>query len=64
VKSVEEIKKHPWLKTTDWQAFLNKDIEPPFIPSMRDTNFDPEFNDMPVDMDEVDMKLRLSTERR
>lgn len=37
---------------------------PPFIPSLRETNFDPEFNDLPVDFDELQIKLRLSTERR
>ena len=35
---------------------MNKEITPPFIPSMRESNFDPEFNDLPVDFDEL--KLR------
>lgn len=43
---------------------LSKEIKPPFIPSMRESNFDPEFNDLPVDFDELEMKQRLMTERR
>lgn len=31
---------------------------------MRESNFDPEFNDLPVDFDEQDLKIRLTTERR
>jgi serine/threonine protein kinase len=64
IKSVSEIKKHPWLRDTDWNKVLNKSKPPPFIPSMRETNFDPEFNEMPVDFDELEVKFRLTTERR
>lgn len=31
---------------------------------MRESNFDPEYNDLPMDFDELEMKLRLNTERR
>jgi serum/glucocorticoid-regulated kinase 2 len=64
VKTVEEIKYHPWLKDTPYKKFLNKEVMPPFVPSMRETNFDPEFNDLPIDFDELQIKLRMSTERR
>jgi hypothetical protein len=61
---VTEIKQHPWFNGTNWKKFLHKEVAPPFVPSMRETNFDPEFNELPVDFDELQMKLRLSTERR
>lgn len=64
VKNIDEIKKHPWLRDTDWEGYYNKEIIPPFIPSMRESNFDPEFNELPVDFDELEMKIRLTTERR
>lgn len=39
-------------------------MDPPFIPSLRDSNFDPEFNELPVDFDEFEIKMRNSTERK
>ncbi len=53
IKSVEEIKKHPWVADTNWDAYIKKEIEPPFLPSLREPNFDPEFNELPVDFDEL-----------
>jgi serine/threonine protein kinase len=53
IKSVHEIKNHPWLKDTNWKRYLNKEVPPPFIPSMRESNFDSEFNDLPIDFDEL-----------
>jgi hypothetical protein len=52
------------LKDTNWEEYLNKEVEPPFVPPMRETNFDPEFSQIPVDMDESEMMLRMSTEIR
>ncbi len=31
---------------------------------MRESNFDPEYNDLPMDFDELEMKNCLNTERR
>jgi serine/threonine protein kinase len=30
----EEIKRHPFFKTVDWQAMLDKKIPPPFVPKI------------------------------
>jgi serine/threonine protein kinase len=35
-----EVKAHPWLKNYPWQKLLNKEIEPAFLPSQKDDNFD------------------------
>ena len=40
VKSVSEIKNHPWLRDVDWNDVLEKNIKPPFIPSIYESNFD------------------------
>lgn len=64
IQSVKDIKKHPWLNGVNWTLLLQKEVEPPYIPSLRETNFDPEFNNLDCDFDENDVKLRVDTERR
>ena len=64
VKSVEEIKEHPWVREVNWKAIGRKEIMPPFVPGLRHSNFDSEFNELPIDFDEHEQKLRLLTERR
>eukprot|EP00013_Stygamoeba_regulata_P015049 CAMPEP_0177681830 /NCGR_PEP_ID=MMETSP0447-20121125/30932_1 /TAXON_ID=0 /ORGANISM="Stygamoeba regulata, Strain BSH-02190019" /LENGTH=476 /DNA_ID=CAMNT_0019191287 /DNA_START=108 /DNA_END=1538 /DNA_ORIENTATION=- len=32
------IKAHPWFKNMDWDALLNKQVKPPFIPPVKDVN--------------------------
>ncbi|KAJ3022317.1 Serine/threonine kinase [Thoreauomyces humboldtii] len=43
----EEIKRHPYFIGVDWQAFMDKRIPPPWIPTIKHatdvSNFDPEF---------------------
>lgn len=52
------------MRDINWKAILKKEVVPPFIPGVRDSNFDPEFNELPIDFDDLEFKLRLSTERR
>jgi serum/glucocorticoid-regulated kinase 2 len=52
VKDIEEVKQHPWLRDTNWKKYLRKEIAPPFVPSMRESNFDPELNELQVDFDD------------
>jgi len=35
-----EIKAHPWLRNYPWQKLMNKEIDPPFVPSNKEDNFD------------------------
>ena len=41
----EEIMTHPWFKDVDWNAYLRKEVQPPFIPIIKNeldvSNFDP-----------------------
>ena len=30
----EEVKEHPWLKDFPWNKLLNREVEPPFLPSV------------------------------
>ena len=39
----QKIKDHPWCSDIDWDAIYNKKIRPPHIPSVVDSNFDPEY---------------------
>jgi len=44
---LEEVKAHPWLKGTDWEAIMRKQVKPPFIPPTTGkswvANFDPAY---------------------
>lgn len=42
-KGIEEIKAHSWCRSVNWKKLMNKDIKPPFIPHMRESNFDQNF---------------------
>lgn len=64
IEDISEIKDHPWFDGVDWKKHYKKEISPLFIPSMRESNFDPEFNELPIDFDEIQLKVRQSTERR
>lgn len=35
-----EVKAHPWMKDYPWEKLINKELEPPFIPSQDEDNFD------------------------
>jgi hypothetical protein len=48
-RGIEEIKNHPWCKDIDWNKFLKKEISPPFLPSIRTSNFDPEYTTLTID---------------
>jgi serine/threonine kinase 32 len=37
---IGEIKNHPWLTGLNWEKLKSKDIESPFIPMMKKSNFD------------------------
>lgn len=47
-RGLDEIKEHPFCKDIDWVATLEKRIIPPIKPSLRYSNFDPEYTSMPV----------------
>lgn len=37
---ISELKSHPWVKDLNWKKLLAKDIESPFVPLMKKSNFD------------------------
>lgn len=47
VDDAEEVKRHPFFRSVDWQAMLEKKLPPPFVPQIKSrtdtSNFDDEF---------------------
>ena len=50
-KFVKGIKRHPWLKGVTWKAYLKKEVTPPWLPDIDQSNFDPEYTSLPLDFD-------------
>ena len=40
VNGIAEIKNHPWIRDLNWKKLSSKEIESPFIPLMKKTDFD------------------------
>ncbi len=51
-QSVNEIKKHQWLKCMNWDEVYNKKLNPPIIPSIKDCHIDPDYVELPLDFEE------------
>ena len=47
---ISDIKDHPWCASVHWGKILKKKVVPPFVPNYRNSNFDPEFTGIPVDL--------------
>ena len=65
-KGVENIKKHPFFRSINWEKLMKRQVKPPFIPKLKNeqdlTYFDKMFtNEPPVNNDSLD--LRTSVER-
>lgn len=45
---IKEIKDHPFCRDIDWNAIIEKRVLPPIKPSLRYSNFDPDYTSMPV----------------
>ena len=45
---IKEIKDHPFCRDIDWNAVIEKRVMPPIKPSLRYSNFDPDYTSMPV----------------
>lgn len=60
--TIEEIKKHPWLKCINWKLLRDKKIEPPFKPRQGD-NFDHKFCNSEIKINEdTQQKYKLIME--
>jgi serine/threonine protein kinase len=64
IQSISEIKKHTWFKDVNWDDVLNKRLTPPIVPNVKESHIDPEYSELPLDFEEDQHKVRLSTERR
>lgn len=63
-KSISEVRKHAWLRDIDWESMQNKRIPPPIIPNVKESHIDPDYFELPLDFEESQYKVRMSTERR
>jgi len=36
----EDVRNHPWFSSIDWDALETKECQPPFVPDMKQANFD------------------------
>lgn len=62
-RGVEEIKEHEWLQDIDWDMILKKKIDPMWRPRLDQSNFDPEFTQLPLNFDESKFKRALQGDR-
>jgi hypothetical protein len=37
---IDELKNHPWIRDLNWKKLSSRDIESPYIPLMKKTDFD------------------------
>lgn len=43
---------------------LSKDVQPPIVPNVKECHIDPDYVELPLDFEESQFKVRMSTERR
>lgn len=58
-RGVEEIKEHEWLSDIDWEMIRSKKIDPAWRPRLDQSNFDPEYTQLPLNFDESKFKRAL-----
>ena len=68
-EGIEEIKKHPFFKSIDFDAILRKEVEAPYIPKIKNStdvqNFDELFTNEQLDMSNITTKnLELVNENQ
>lgn len=52
-QSLAEVKRHPWLSDVRWDDILNKKVQPPIVPSVRESHIDPDYTELPLDFEEA-----------
>ena len=67
--NLHKIKNHYWCKDINWNKVEKKEMIPPWIPDLEQSNFDPEYTSLPLDFNEFDnnssqLKLNGSMSRR
>ena len=49
-----------WCKDIDWNGMLEKSIEPPWLPDIKKSNFDPDYTNLPVDLKDLNSSPGIS----
>ena len=55
----QDVKNHPWCANIPWDQFLLKAVAPPFVPSLQQSNFDPEYTSLPLVEEECDTPVAV-----
>ena len=60
-----EVKNHPWFRGYPWDELMNKQVQSPFLPNMKDDNFDAKYtNSEWKDNNDEQMKNNILLLRR
>lgn len=49
-QNIEEVKQHEWFSEIEWDKYYSKSVEPEWKPNLINSNFDPEYTSMPIDL--------------
>ncbi len=52
-RNISQIKSHPWCCDIDWEKIERKEIAPPWLPDIKQSNFDPEYTSLPLNFNET-----------
>lgn len=62
-RGMEEIKAHEWCADIEWEVVRQKRLTPLWKPRLDQSNFDPEFTQLPLNFDELQFKRALQGDR-
>lgn len=62
-RGMEEIKAHEWCRDVEWDIVQQKRLTPLWKPRLDQSNFDPEFTQLPLNFDENQFKRALQGDR-
>ena len=51
-QSVRSIKRHEFFRGVNWDAMLAREVTPPWVPPLSQSNFDSEFTKLPINFEE------------
>lgn len=52
-RGISEIKAHPWCAKVKWDKLLQRKVAPPYRPSLRSSNFDPQFTSLSLEEEQL-----------
>ena len=62
--SIDLIKQHPWCMDIPWDKIRSKQVQPPWLPNITESNFDPEYTSLPLDFTDGDVNASFHHKSR